>query len=67
MTPKFPVDPQFVISLAIPPYIVARNLGNSFAQSVISLGLMSEELFRGDRLPLLPFPRSADPESPQPL
>lgn len=50
------LDPDVALSLATVPVLVALIGGNAIAQSLQELGTMSEEIFRGDRLPRLDFP-----------
>lgn len=50
------LDPDVALSLATVPVLVALIGGNAIAQSLQELGAMSEEIFRGDRLPRLDFP-----------
>lgn len=62
MKVKLPVPPQFVLSILAPSYLITHQWGEKFVDSLISAGTLSEEIFRGDRLPTLPFPHSADPD-----
>ncbi|MBD1846415.1 hypothetical protein H6F89_23920 [Cyanobacteria bacterium FACHB-63] len=50
------VDPDVALSIATIPVLVALIGGHAIAQTLQELGTMSEELFRGDRLPHLDFP-----------
>jgi hypothetical protein len=50
------LDPDVALSLATAPVLIALVGGNAIAQTLQDLGAMSEELFRGDRLPRLEFP-----------
>lgn len=50
------LDPDVALSLATVPVLVALIGGNAIAQALQELGTMSEEIFRGDRLPRLDFP-----------
>jgi hypothetical protein len=45
------LDPDIALSLATIPALAIFIGGNAIAQSLQELGTMSEELFRGDRLP----------------
>lgn len=47
------VDPEVALGLATIPTLVLLVGGNAIAQTLQELGLMSEEVFRGDRLPQL--------------
>lgn len=53
---KFPVDAA--LSLAIPPMLVGLMGAKMIAEAMLSLGQASEEVFRGDRLPVLNVPTS---------
>ena len=47
-------DPSKVfISLATTPILLGLVLGRSLAETIQQVGLASEEIFRGDRLPVL--------------
>jgi hypothetical protein len=59
-----PKIPDILISLATPGVLLAALAGKVAAQSVQELGLWSEELLRGDRLPTLTNPPSRSEESP---
>lgn len=52
-------DLSLLVSLATIPFLVVLVGGQVMNRQLLDLSLASEELFRGDRLPLLPFP---DPE-----
>ncbi|NEO88087.1 MAG: hypothetical protein F6J87_28100 [Spirulina sp. SIO3F2] len=47
---------QLYVSLATVPMLGILVLCAGFAPVLVQLGKVSEELFRGDRLPMLPFP-----------
>jgi hypothetical protein len=47
------LDPDVALSLATIPVLVVLIGGSAIAQTLTELGTMSEELFRGDRLPPL--------------
>lgn len=47
------LDPDVALSLATIPALAVLVGGNAIAQTLTELGMMSEELFRGDRLPPL--------------
>ncbi|MGB2926229.1 MAG: hypothetical protein WBB82_13090 [Limnothrix sp.] len=59
---KLPIAPQFVLSILAPSYLITHQWGENVVQSLVSVGKFSEEVFRGDRLPTLPFPHSNDPD-----
>ena len=44
------------VSLTTMPLLVAVGTLQILTEEMIHLGLWSEEIFRGDRLPVLPFP-----------
>lgn len=48
--------PDIALSLATAPVLIALVGGNAIAQTLQELGSLSEEIFRGDRLPQLDFP-----------
>ncbi|MBW4471335.1 MAG: hypothetical protein KME45_13150 [Stenomitos rutilans HA7619-LM2] len=50
------VSPEILLSLATAPVLVALVGSHVVAKAVQELGLFSEEIFRGDRLPVLNFP-----------
>lgn len=50
------LDPDVALSLATIPTIVAIVGGHAIAEALTELGVMSEELFRGDRLPAIDPP-----------
>lgn len=49
------VDPDVALGLATIPVLVVLVGGNAIAQTLQEIGTISEELFRGDRLPQLDF------------
>lgn len=50
------------VSLATSPFLIGVLTARSLTQALIELGKASEEVFRGDRLPILNFPDPQDPE-----
>ena len=54
---------QLVLSLVTLPFIGSLLLAEELVKGSIELGKFSEEIFRGDLLPILTFPES--PLSPQ--
>jgi len=46
------------LALATPPFLGALRLAQTLGVELQTLGEWSEELFRGQRLPVLPFPDS---------
>jgi hypothetical protein len=53
---KTPISPTLIVSLVAPPWVVAIVALQSGAKLLEQLGVASEEIFRGDRLPILHFP-----------
>lgn len=49
------------LALAIPPFLGALRLAETLGVELQTLGEWSEELFRGQRLPVLPFPDTDPP------
>ncbi|NBO31290.1 MAG: hypothetical protein LVT47_09460 [Cyanobacteria bacterium LVE1205-1] len=61
------VPPQVLIGLATVPFLGTLLVSNSIINLMGELGQLSEELFRGDRLPLLPLKANGEignPDSP---
>ncbi len=57
----FPEIPSpLLVSLATGPVLCALFAGKALSQALIDVGLNSEEIFRGDRLPILPFVQPGD-------
>ncbi|XHX78871.1 MAG: hypothetical protein RBJ76_02755 [Stenomitos frigidus ULC029] len=50
------VTPTFLLSLATAPVLLALVGGKALTKAVYELSVFSEEIFRGDRLPVLHFP-----------
>lgn len=50
------VPPAFLLSLATAPVLLALVGGKALTKAVYELSVFSEEIFRGDRLPVLHFP-----------
>ncbi|MEB3310947.1 MAG: hypothetical protein VKJ02_12000 [Snowella sp.] len=44
------------LSLVTFPLLVGLGISQTLAKGMIEFGQASEEIFRGDRLPILPFP-----------
>lgn len=55
------VSPEVLLSLATAPVLVALVGSHVVARAMQELGLLSEEIFRGDRLPVLNFPHEKQP------
>jgi hypothetical protein len=54
------MNPQVCLSFITFPILVGLGLSRPLTEGIIELGRLSEEVFRGDRLPILPFPEVAD-------
>ncbi|EKQ68674.1 hypothetical protein OsccyDRAFT_3213 [Leptolyngbyaceae cyanobacterium JSC-12] len=52
---------EILIGLATAPALVALVSGKVLTRAMNELGQLSEEVFRGDRLPLLKFPTTSPP------
>ena len=52
---SLPIPVDLAVSMASAPLLLALVAGQAALDRVIQLGVESEELFRGDRLPLLPL------------
>jgi hypothetical protein len=50
------ISPSILVSLAATPWLVAIVSVRAAGEFIEQLGLASEEIFRGDRLPVLHFP-----------
>lgn len=59
---ELPLPPQVVLSILAPSYLLTHEWGESLINALIESGRWSEELFRGDRLPTLPFPQPIHPD-----
>lgn len=53
---KTKVPPTLIVSLVAPPWAMAIVALQSGAKLLEQIGVASEEIFRGDRLPVLHFP-----------
>ncbi|MCU0551758.1 MAG: hypothetical protein MUC48_20645 [Leptolyngbya sp. Prado105] len=49
------IDPDIALGLATIPTLVLLVGGSAIAQTLVELGTISEEFFRGDRLPQIDF------------
>ena len=56
VSPASVVSPSLLVSLAATPLLVTIVTIKAASGFLEQLGLMSEEIFRGDRLPVLHFP-----------
>ncbi|MEA5535987.1 hypothetical protein [Crocosphaera sp. XPORK-15E] len=48
------------LSLATAPFLLGLLVVHAVAEELLQLGQNSEEIFRGDRLPILNFPETTD-------
>lgn len=55
------VPPKVLVSLATGPLLLALVGSRTLERLLLELGQTSEELFRGDRLPILSFPQTPKP------
>lgn len=44
------------LSIVTFPLLVGLGISHTLTKGIVELGQASEEIFRGDRLPILPFP-----------
>lgn len=54
-------SPDLLLSLATAPFLVGLLTSSVIGAAMQEIGRLSEEVFRGDRLPLLNFPATSDP------
>ncbi|HLO49550.1 MAG TPA: hypothetical protein VK211_14130 [Kamptonema sp.] len=54
--PNLQIPSDIILSFATVPLLVGLLAGRAAAEVLASIGSSSEELFRGDRLPVLNFP-----------
>ncbi len=54
------VPPSLLVSLAATPWLLTIVAVQATQELLEQLGLASEEIFRGDRLPVLHFPDDRD-------
>jgi hypothetical protein len=55
-------NPELLLSVATVPVLAGMLAGQAISKGLQELGTMSEEIFRGDRLPVLEFPTSEQSE-----
>ena len=58
------VEADVLVSLATIPLLGALSCGRAINRWIIELGLASEEIFRGERLPVLQTPDKSATPSP---
>ncbi len=56
--PFVKIPSELLITLLTPPFLGALLGGKAVSEMLQSMGQASEEVFRGDRLPVLNFPHS---------
>ena len=59
-SPKLPVPSDILLSLVTLPMLGGLVAAGAAAEFVASIGIESEEVFRGSRLPVLNFPQSQE-------
>ncbi|WP_293152441.1 MULTISPECIES: hypothetical protein [unclassified Microcoleus] len=59
-SPKLPIPSDILLSLAALPMLGGLLAAKAAAEFVSSIGIESEEVFRGSRLPVLNFPHSQE-------
>ncbi len=52
---KLPINAENVLSFATGPFLLSVMATEKLVESLIEIGKASEEIFRGDHLPLLHF------------
>lgn len=50
------VPDRVLLQISTVPVLAALVAGKAVAETMQAIGQSSEEIFRGDRLPILPFP-----------
>jgi hypothetical protein len=53
------------LSLAVSPFLLTYPGVRSLRETLIEMGKASEEIFRGDRLPILPLADTDDGDDPR--
>lgn len=61
---NFKLDPEVLLGLTALPVLVGITGASAIAASIHELGRMSEEIFRGDQLPILEFSDPATDSDP---
>lgn len=56
----FTIPNQILLQISTVPAIAALVAGKAVAETMQVIGQNSEEVFRGDRLPILPFPTEVE-------
>lgn len=60
---KLDIDSKLLISVLTPSVLLGITLMRAIGQGFGQIGEMSEEIFRGERLPLLNVPYESHPQS----
>ncbi|GEM_PF-3172192 len=63
--PAFLIPPEILLSLATGPLLLGIIGGKAISRFLAEMGQSSEEMFRGDRLPLLDLDESQPPTNPE--
>ncbi len=58
--PLFSIPQSFLLQIGTASILLLLTTEKATVKALKSVGEASEELFRGDRLPILPFPEAAD-------
>ena len=58
--PNSVIKPEILLSLATAPFLISILAAQSLGKTVIELGEATEELFRGERLPILHFEQETE-------
>lgn len=59
----FRIPPEAVLQISTGPVLMALLGGKALSGTLQAIGQASEEVFRGDRLPVLKFPVETESES----
>ncbi|MEO1401059.1 MAG: hypothetical protein AAFV72_07335 [Cyanobacteria bacterium J06635_1] len=62
--PELPIAPEWLVGLATVPLLGGLVLAHTAQHWLIQVGVASEELFRGERLPVLNVPPDISKSSP---
>ncbi len=54
------IEPSLLVSLVVTPWLLTVVVVRATQEILEQVGLASEEIFRGDRLPVLHFPDRQD-------
>ena len=57
--------PSLVVAVTTVPVVALMLVMRGVAKATVEVGQLSEELFRGDRLPILTFPLDLDQQPDQ--